>query len=172
MKKWGFIWQAYAAFHERNGRMPLSSVLNIVCTGKTWCKTIVLFFPPRSQAYICSLPWHEVDWILRLFRAIRKFVYRGISGSSGGGRVVSFFVFFFSQNPVFQSFAHQSTSVAVFLQIVAPRYRIGNFRNLSCPSNDLSPAHRPFDTANALDRSMHSTSLRSIDTSDTLHRDV
>lgn len=131
-----------------------------------------LFPSSFASIYICSLAWHEVDWILRLFRAIRKFVYRGISGSSGGGHVVSFFVFFFFAKSSFPVIRASVNVGCRFLQIVAPRYRIGNFRNLSCPSNDLSLAHRPFDTANALDRSMHSTSLRSIDTSDTLHHDV
>lgn len=76
-----------------------------VHTGKTWYKTIVLFLSSRMQAYmyICSLPWYEADWILRLFHAIRKFVYREINGSSGGMRAVSFFFsrFFFSAKSSF-----------------------------------------------------------------------
>lgn len=88
------------------------------------------------------------------------------------GSLQASFPFLFLRKIEFFSHSRISQRRPPFLQIAAPRYRIGNFRNLSRPSDDLLPAHRPFDTANALDRSMHSTSLRSIDTSDTLHRDV
>jgi len=87
---------------------------------------------------------------------------------------LSFSLFFFPPRKIeFSSHSCISQRRPSFLQIArAARYRIGNFRNLSQPSDDLLPAHRPFDTANALDRSVHSTSPRSIDTSDTLHRDA
>lgn len=52
-----------------------------------------------------------------------------------------------ARNRVFQRFVHRSS----FLQIAAARYPIGNFRNLSRSSDDLLPAHRPFDTASALE---------------------
>lgn len=89
-----------------------------------------------------------------------------------GSLRASFFFGLFLRKIEFFSHSRISQRRPPFLQIAAPRYRIGNFRNLSRPSDDLLPAYRPFDTANALDRSMHLTSLRSIDTSDTLHRDV
>lgn len=122
----------------------------------------IYLFPAMAWGRLNS-PFVSRNSKIRLPRNKRKFRWRA--------RPFFFCLFFFAKT----SFPVIRASVNVgcrFLQIVAPRYRIGNFRNLSCPSNDLSPAHRPFDTANALDRSMHSTSLRSIDTSDTLHRDV
>jgi len=86
-----------------------------------------------------------------------------------GSLRMSFFFLLFLRKIEFFSHSRISQRRPSFLQIAASRYRIGNFRNLSRPSDDLLLAHRPFDTANALDRSMHSTSLRSIDTSDTLY---
>lgn len=131
------------------------------------------FIRSYTQAGICSHPRAMRCWSIgssRLFRPIRKFVY--LRNTEVPVARVGSSCFFFPQNRVFPSHSRISQRRSPFLQIAASRYRIGNFRNLSRTSDDLLPAHRPFDTANALDRSMHSTSLRSIDTSDTLHRDM
>lgn len=141
---------------------------------KTRRKTdrLVLFARKQSRYLYPATPWGVGRFSACLAR-IRKFAYSWNTEVPVAhvGVLLFLCVFFYVKS----SFPVIRASVNVgrqFLQIAASRYRIGNFRNLSRPSDDLLPAHRPFDTANALDRSMHSTSLRSIDTSDTLHRDM
>jgi len=160
--------------------MP-SIFLSEGCTGKdAICKTAVFPLSSRFTSRYLFLgtrmePRQSIGSCYCLCQAIRKFrLSRNMEVPYGCASLsLSPSLFFPPRKIEFSSHSCISQRRPSFLQIArAARYRIGNFRNLSQPSDDLLPAHRLFDTANALDRSMHSTSLRSIDTSDTLHRDA
>lgn len=104
----------------------------------------------RKQAGVRSLPCGVCAGVGRLnpaacfppfgnsaYRGIRKFRARRAVLFSRPSLSLSFFLFAKSSFPVIRSISQCRPS---FLQIATPRYRIGNFRNLSLPSDDLLPA--------------------------------
>lgn len=171
-KPGGFTISARAI--SRKKRIPLSSALNTDVRPRRRGERAISFFFFSSftdkQVPCCLL--RRGDGRLNTSLVSRNSETRPPRKFRAAACHFFCFDFFFSSKIEFSSHPRISQRPPSFLQIAPPRYRIGNFRNLSLPPDDLLPAQRPFDTANALDRSMHSTSLRSIDTSDTLHRDV